>query len=964
MSNIFLTVKDKFFAIRSKRFRYAFFALIVFIFIFLFSPLTQVSVNRWNLENNLIKNSGKYDYVVNLPTHEEYKNLKLKNLDKNGNNGEFTNLFNSLSNSQRADFDYAYVRRYRHYSSKNNFFLNIEVITPSKNFNKLVLKNSDSRLPNKVGEGVLTPRFYQSHKKVYPEKIPIFDKKIQIVGEGLKLNAYSFGYIETLQVDNILKTSSPTKKLYEKGGWLYVTPEQFNQWVADKKIVNYKNLFYLKMTPGVNHETVLATIKAEITEKTEGFIPDLNSFVGDINSGVKMTVNDKSLFILIIIFAFSFFSLLFLMFFLTDQEMKKSKSVNKNLKALGYSNSWISFSYTIHNFFFLVVVAFVAYFAGTPLYYFFSNLVLSSVNIDLTPHPFSIWGFLFFVLGLPSLWALGVFIFSFYYIRRLFQGHNLSSGKSLNSWMFFQKIFMLFHRMKMFSGARQKIFSLFVFKNGFKKFLVFLFSVFLIILSFLLIFVKVSFDNYTRYQTSFVNSDVTSMTEFEHTLTLSLNRDKIMSHLDTFDIQKEDLKPEKNKIIQNRSEFNREIFSFVSDKRNIYSKKFFHRNKEAKDMPFIKDIFRKNKFDSIHLGRAPYDSKKDLPGLLLQSVFSSKKIITQSFKNQEFNSEIIFMSNNVDQKNNAVQNINDYLKIYTDIHDRLPELKITSYGKLGVDKNKIPYILAPIDYRDVHGYQTGDLLKIKFKVEKKFFHKEYTFRIAGFIPPNILANSIVFADYQFLLANEIVEKEDNPIYNLIITRNAPKHFDRFAVLDVVRTRNFFPSEANSFDLDSTKLSQNKFMIANIKSLTLQKVGHLLTYHFQVFEVFFTMILSLNILFAFVLLFLVSTFLFEDNQRMFVNLRSSGYKIYELTLVFIIFFILQLLVAGTLAFLISYGIFNFVSAELLSFGVTLRIFNAGFYLLYMLAGLLVFLILMVIYQLKHFKKQNLTRKANY
>ena len=46
MSNIFLTVKDKFFAIRSKRFRYAFFALIVFIFIFLFSPLTQVSVNR------------------------------------------------------------------------------------------------------------------------------------------------------------------------------------------------------------------------------------------------------------------------------------------------------------------------------------------------------------------------------------------------------------------------------------------------------------------------------------------------------------------------------------------------------------------------------------------------------------------------------------------------------------------------------------------------------------------------------------------------------------------------------------------------------------------------------------------------------------------------------------------------------------------------------------------------------
>ncbi len=256
-----------------------------------------------------------------------------------------------------------------------------------------------------------------------------------------------------------------------------------------------------------------------------------------------------------------------------------------------------------------------------------------------------------------------------------------------------------------------------------------------------------------------------------------------------------------------------------------------------------------------------------------------------------FNSEIFFLpsSNSEDETTETIQKpFPDHLTIFDNIVSQLPEMKIIN-GFLGeVDGQQ--YALVSDDYRSVHGYELGDEVKVKLKVSnEELLPSQHSFKIGGFIAPEVVLRSTIFTDYDYLFKKGkkkgIVDIED-PVYNIVFTSGAETHLERFAVIDLFQTirnykENLEHSGSTDDNLDFSKIPINIFKLVNQKSLTLTKFDILITYHYKIFQIFLTIILLFNIAFTILLLFLITFFLFETNKKMFITLRTFGYKVREL-----------------------------------------------------------------------------------
>lgn len=951
-------LKESFLIFKKRRWTFVFLFLSFVILFSLFGPIFKTHTFTKNQQNQIQYQSGKYDYKIKLPDYRylpskttNSKNILNSLFSFESNKQSIGNYFQQIQKKpywQKKRFDFLWVSNaafvdYKISENQRRYYIIRAIIEDTlpnykQKINNIVLNSG--RLPkSNQNEIVVNTKFAKLNGLRLGQRIKLFDTDFTVVGFGNNGSNIYFDFPDLLKIKRQLQID-PNKfqdiNLYKLSGLIFMKRSLFQNIINQKKITNFENQVYVKFDQKISKSDL--TILNNHIDQTIKIIPEkTTSFFVDPASGLRGSYSNVEILIFSLVFIIGILFLINFIYLIVTGIVKNRLRTISLLSSAGYKIKTISINLFFYAFLTILVASITAFLFGLFLDNYLTNLYNKNSFLEIDFIPFDFFWFCFFVLIIPFF--IGCFFFWFSYLKiksssTIWTSTHYQNQLLLRRTFLFRKLQKFLKRMPISS----KIFTFFFLRDFSKKILVLLLLIILFLLSFALIFFRSSTQNYFNNQWKFYNKDVKSFTLYKRSVYFS-KEGKIKSNLEwkTFEEFKKNainLKNTKSLNIKNPTCLLAGVGTLNQDlvfKNRCLSNHYIDVN--TIEDPKIKKYFLDYKLEKIFFNVSIYDQDKEFPALFLDLLANDGNEYKGFFMPRGW-------------------------KKYFDLGDlkeRLPDWKFKDNDLIGSTNTNIPYVLAGESFKKIINpltkkpYQIGD--EIEFKVVLHGYQSKQTLqaKIAAFVGNQNTANKTLFFDYSTLHSKRfnfppliINPNPDKPIntfipFNILLTKNNKINYQRYLTIDLVFSRDFFNIETQKFNFAG-------LLLANIEAPEIEELGIFSKAYFALFEIYFSLILVLMILFVFLSLLMGIIFLFQDEHKIINKFRFIGYRLKELFISQFSIFLILLILSLIIGFAISLASFKIFENYFQTFNVFLYIGDIWIYLFWIF--LIVFLLLVM------------------
>lgn len=434
-----------------------------------------------------------------------------------------------LKKQSTINFDVFYRKKHRITELSKQRILSLEVgfnsafngqnrqihrLFPQK-INKVVL--SVGRKPRGVlPEVVLNKKFADFKNITLGQHIKFLNKKFKVVGFGDSSQNISLDFVQTFAIQDLFNFRDSEKNLFRYIGIVYVNAELFAALEKANIINNYDNKLYFRINK-VDLKQFDRDFR-KIMQREMNFVPGQSTFNMDMASGLKKNFSFIELMLFLGIFLFIFFFTILFFVYLVSSAIKKGQNTFFFLHCSGYSSQRFAWLSAIIHFGLFTLAVTLGYCLG----FFLNNNFLAANNrmffTILVFRPFNLTFYLGLIFAFAGLFSVIAYFFTISFVNRVFIDRNNKFSQNNLKVLPLRRTSHFFraHFFRFGESIKSTIFALLFFRDFGKKCFILIFINIIFILSFILVFAKISSDNFLFGQLSYLNKSVTSFTYFKN----------------------------------------------------------------------------------------------------------------------------------------------------------------------------------------------------------------------------------------------------------------------------------------------------------------------------------------------------------------------------------------------------------------------------------------------------------------